>query len=266
MTLAVLSDIHGNMPALRAVLAEASREGVDRVLVLGDLFGPLNVHNVLEELRAVNAFVVRGNGERYQLHDKANWEGWDQFAAPRAVEQELGAQGLRWIAALPVQASLEYEGVSLRLVHGSPRGDSDALKMDDRPALHRALRMADETILLCGHTHRAFVYAHSGRYIVNVGSVGMNRNADSTADWTLLTIGDGDARIEQRRAAYDFAERRRTAGDLPWAMLTMRGIETGQDLFWRFLNEARERGGGKWPIPNEAWRGVYGEWAEKGWV
>ncbi len=265
MKLAVISDIHGNTPALRAVLAEAARAGADRIVALGDLFGPENTQAVLAGLRAADAFVIRGNGERYQL-ERGDWENWDQYAALLAIERELGTEGLQWITALPVQASLRFDAVSLRLTHGSPKADNDPLTKENRPALRRALRLAGETVVLCGHTHSAFLYEQRSRYVCNVGSVGMNHNGDFTADMTLLTIKGGEIACEQRRVPYDFAERRRTAGDLPWAKLTLRGIETGENLFLRFMREAQKRGGGKWPVPNDIWRRLYAEWTDAGLI
>jgi len=273
MKLAVISDIHGNIVALRAALEETARAGADRILVLGDLFGSGHVEDILAELRAHDALIIRGNGEGYQLeNDGALWEQYDQFAELAAIRRALTPEHMRWMAALPCQISLRYGDVSLRMTHGSPKADNDPLR-NHKPAalrrLRRVLRLCDETVILCGHTHRPFVQKIGRRYVCNAGSVGDNFDPAFTADVTFITVEDGNLAFEQRRVPYDFEAWRNVAGDLPYARLSMRGAQLGKGLsckgLWvEFLAEARRRGG--WPCPNEIWNGLFAEWEEAGLV
>ena len=268
MKLAVISDIHGNIVALRAALAEIERTGADKLLVLGDLFGARHVEDILGELSGRDALIIRGNGEGYQLeNDGALWEQYDQFAELAAIRRALTPEHMRWIAALPCQISLEYGDVSLRMTHGSPKADNENLLSGDTAVLRRALRLCDETVILCGHAHRAMLKKFGRRCICNVGSVGDNFDPAFTADVTFITIEGKDIAFDQRRVPYDFEAWRQAAGDLPYARLSLRGAELGKGLagegLWvEFLTEATRRAG--WPVPNEVWNGLFAEWEEKG--
>jgi len=265
MTFAVISDIHGNIVALRAALAEIGRAGADRLLVLGDLFGAGHVEDVLAELRGCGALIIRGNGEDYQLeNDGALWEQYDQFAELRAIRRALTPEHMRWIAALPSQIALVYPGVSLRMVHGSPRANNENLLSGDAAVLRRALRMTREAVLLCGHSHRAILKQSGGRYICNAGSVGQNFDSACTADVTFITCEGGELAFDQRRVPYDFEAWRQVAGNLPYARICLRGTEQERLLWLDFLAEAKRRGG--WPCPNDVWNGLFAEWEEKGLV
>ena len=272
--LAVISDIHGNIIALRAALAEIEREGADKILVLGDLFEAGHVQDIMDELRGCGALVIRGNGEGYHLSNRAGkygdeWAQYDQFAALREIYGLITPDIFRWIEALPCQISLRYENVSLLMVHGSPKADNENLIASRPAALRRALRISDETIILCGHSHRAMLKRYGKRYICNAGSVGDNFDPHFTADVTFISIERKDISFNQRRVPYDFEAWRQLAGDLPYARLSLRGTQlgrglSGEGLWVEFLSEAKRRGG--WPVPNEIWNGLFAEWEKKGLV
>ncbi|MCL2532049.1 MAG: metallophosphatase family protein [Oscillospiraceae bacterium] len=244
MKFAVISDIHGNIVALRAVLAEIERERVDHLLVLGDLFSSGHVQDILTELRGRDAVIIRGNNEDYQLEQNlSDWEGHDQFEELAATRRDITPQDMQWIAALPAQVTLTYPDVSLRLMH------------IEAPA--------DETITLCGHTHRnPFVREENGRYICNTGSVGENFDPAFTADVTFITCQGSNITFEQRRVPYDFEAWRHMTGSTLKQRLNLRAAELGRNLFMEFLAEA-DHGLG-WPIPNDIWRATAKQWQERG--
>jgi len=264
MKFAVISDIHGNIVALRAALVEIARERADKILVLGDLFGPGHVQDILAELKACDAIVIRGNGEGYQLaqHRGAYSDTWarhDQFAATREIYAALNPADFHWLEALHEQMTLRYENFSLRMLHGSPWVNNESLTTDDR--IQRALDMTDETVILCGHSHRASLHQAGGRYICNAGSVGENFDPAFTASVTFITCAHGEIAFDQRRVPYEFVAWRRVAGDLPYTQLALRGTELGRLLFLEFLEEASAKGG--WPVPNNVWHGLFAEWKER---
>lgn len=273
MKFAVISDIHGNIVALRAALAEIARAEADRILVLGDLFGIGHVRDILAALQACNALIIRGNHEGYQLSQHRGeygdeWARYDQFAVLREIHAALAPDDFRWLAALPEQISLRCEDISLRMVHGSPRANNENLLQDEKTIRH-ALGSTDERIILCGHNHERSLYEQDGRYICNAGSVGENFDPAFTADVTFITCEAGDVSFDQRRVPYDFEAWRPLAGNLIFNQLVLRGTETGlspsgQPLFLEFLDEASRRGG--WPVPNAIWHGLFEEWKERGIV
>jgi predicted phosphodiesterase len=197
--IALLYDVHGNLPALEAVIADAGE--VDEWVIGGDvaLFGPWPAETVarLRELPA--AHWLRGNGERWvaapgQAPDDPVVQG-----AIAAGREALGPQVVAELGALPESISLS-EGT--RCWHGSPV--SDVRSFLPEPADDEAELLAGVTDrrLIFGHTHLPFA-RHAGEVeLVNPGSVGMPLDGDQRAAYALL---DHDGRVEHRRVAYDHA-------------------------------------------------------------
>ena len=176
MRIAAISDVHGNLPALEAVLADIRARGCDALLNLGDVAsGPLWPAETVELLMTVPALTIRGNHERQLLDDPGRMRESD-----RVARDALSPGQLDWIAARPAQARFEGE---VLLVHGSPRSDIDYLLErvepdGPRPSLTAevapVLAGIDARLVLCGHTHvpRA-LRLDDGRLCVNPGSVGL---------------------------------------------------------------------------------------------
>jgi putative phosphoesterase len=178
MRIAALSDIHGNLPALDAVLADAAERGCDTLVNLGDILsGPLFPAETAARLMALDLPSIRGNHERQLLEQPPERMGAsDAYAYGR-----LKADQLDWLRALPVSLRL---GDDVLLCHGTP--DSDLAYflegVDDdgrvRPASPDdvAARAGDVRagLILCGHTHLPrSVRLADGRLVVNPGSVGL---------------------------------------------------------------------------------------------
>ena len=206
MRIAVLSDIHGNLPALEAVLADLHAHAPDLVVNLGDCAtGPLWPRETVELLATLALPTVRGN------HDR--WLGIagddDPSARVRFTRQALGPAGCAALAALP--ASVEpCDGVLA--VHGTPASDAAYLLeelSDGRLALATpatvARRLGDvaAALVLCGHSHQAGVaQLAGGPLVLNPGSVGAPRYADN-ADPSVAEAGSPHARyaVVTRRGA-----------------------------------------------------------------
>lgn len=240
MRVAVLSDIHGNLPALEAVLLDIERQRIDRIVNLGDLCsGPLWPCETADRLIGLGWPTIRGNHERQLLEMPLDrMEASDRFAAAA-----LRADQLDWMAELPVTLQLG----ELPLVHGSPRSDVECLletvtAAGMRPASieEAGERLGDAAapLALCGHTHlQRTMTLGDGRMIVNPGSVGLAAYRDERpfphraesgsphARYAILTRGSG-WRVEFRRVAYDWetAALRAEANDrADWA----RSLRTG---------------------------------------
>jgi len=170
--LAVISDIHGNLAALDAVLDDIAHEHVDAILQLGDsLSGPLDGPQVAARLMEIGSINVRGNHDRYILDGRD--KDWHVDAKVRAA---LSSEQTAWLATHP--ATLLHEGVVL-LAHGTPQSDSigwmdEGANRRSRDDIERAADGAPGEILLCGHTHVSRLMRVRGdRLLVNPGSVGL---------------------------------------------------------------------------------------------
>jgi predicted phosphodiesterase len=193
--LGVLYDIHGNLPALEAVLAEADELGVDRWLLGGD-YGtpspwPLQTLARLKELEP--ATWIRGNGERWLREPPAD--------RPEVMESyELFTGGLPedvvdWLYNLPAQAELD----GVLYVHGSPLSDVESFAPDPEEDEARLLAGVRDRLIVFGHSHQQFRRpGPEGTELLNPGSVGMPLDGDSRAAWATF-----DGEFTLRRTEYD---------------------------------------------------------------
>jgi predicted phosphodiesterase len=266
--LAVLADVHGNLPALEAVLADVRQQDVDGVVAAGDYLtsGPYPVE-VVQRLRELDACMIRGNAEGYFLDFRAGdapeaWHTSYQWAGMRWSYEQLDGQTLDFIAGLPEQLVAALDGGApggpppIRVVHGSPRSPSERLYPERDPEalgwfreadllppdrdprrLERALERIDEPILVCGHTHIPWIQKHGHRLALNPGAVSLSFDGDVRAHYALLTW-DGDRwQVEHRAVPYDLDRVRRAfrtsgflaaGGEFARAMLLT--VESGQNV------------------------------------
>ncbi|NIP57091.1 MAG: metallophosphoesterase [Gemmatimonadetes bacterium] len=205
MRIAALYDVHGNLPALEAVVNEIGALGVDRVVVGGDVVpGPMPRECLarLLELGVPTSF-IRGNGEREVL-------GVLDGAEPTGLPPGVG-EVLRWVAgeltpeeaevlrSWPETARLDVEGIGAVLFcHATPRNDRDIFtRRTPEARLLSIFDAVDADLVVCGHTHMQFDRTVGRVRVVNAGSVGMPFG-EPGAYWVLL-----DADPELRRTDYD---------------------------------------------------------------
>lgn len=207
MRVAALYDIHGNLPALEAVLADVRAAGVERIVVGGDVIpGPLPKETLaaLRELE-IPALYLSGNGEREVLAAKV---GVENGALPEAVREvlrwsagEIDMDAERWIASWPQIRRIEISGLGeVLFCHATPESDTRIITRrtpEERLVpVFTGLGVGVSTVV-CGHTHMPFDRTIGTVRVVNAGSVGMPFG-EPGADWLLLGPG-----IEPRRTRYD---------------------------------------------------------------
>ena len=197
--------MHGNLPALEAVLAQA---GEAQLVFGGDMAaGPLPAET-LDRIMGMDAIWIRGNADRELLSGPSGGliDEW--------VVSQLEDRHREFIAGLPEQVELDVEGVGRVLFcHGSPRSDEEMiLKTTPDEWLREMLAGVQADLVVCGHTHMQFDRSVDGQRVVNAGSVGLAYGAPG-AHW--LRLGPG---VEHMRTLYDnesFADRVKT---LEWPL------------------------------------------------
>ncbi|MGH9487996.1 MAG: metallophosphoesterase family protein [Terriglobales bacterium] len=205
---AVLYDIHGNLPALDAVLHEICEADFDIVVVGGDVLpGPMPLV-CLQRLQALAlpTHYLCGNGERETM---AAADGAELASLPEAAKAvlrwtavRLGQPGRDQVAAWPDSVRLTVEGIGpVLFCHATPRSHSETVAADaSRERLAEAFSGSGAALVVCGHTHRQFDRTTAGARIINAGSVGMPFEAPG-AYWLEL----GAAGPRPRRTVYDIA-------------------------------------------------------------
>ena len=199
--LALIYDVHGNLPALEAVLDDAGVQGADAYLIGGDvaLFGPWPEETVARLRELTPATWIRGNGERWTADPGAAPE--PVRGAPHATAAALGAALVAELNALPVSAAL---GHGTRAWHASPVSDVRSFLPAPGEDEAELLEGVSDARLVFGHTHLPFARTSDagGVELVNPGSVGMPLDGDHRAAYALLR---DDGTIEHRRVGYDHA-------------------------------------------------------------
>lgn len=242
MKIAALSDIHGNLAALDAVLRHVRSQGADLIVNLGDIVsGSLQPRETADRLMALDLPTVRGNHERQVLASElADMRESDRFA--RAA---LRADQLDWIARLPATLRIADD---VLMVHGTPASDLDYFLETVTEAGCRAATQAEverragsgpERLILCGHTHvpRSATLG-DGRLVVNPGSVGLQAYEDSHpwphrietgsphARYATLTRTKSGWNVEFHAVEYDWdaaADLARANGRADWVMALREG-------------------------------------------
>jgi predicted phosphodiesterase len=212
---AVITDIHGNLPALQAALARIEELGVERVFCGGDLVGYGPHPDAVCELIARRGIpTIYGNYDfaiARELEDCgcAYVTPHDRELGQRSVEWTLahtGHEAKELMRALPFDLRFGLGEIDVHLVHGSPRKVNEYLFEDKPASLYERLAAAESgPVLAFGHTHKPWVHDYGGVRFVNCGSVGKPKDGDPRAAFAILTAGAGGASARIERVAYDAA-------------------------------------------------------------
>jgi len=271
MRLAVLADVHGNLPALEAALADLAKHDVEGIIVAGDhLTGGPYPMEAMRLLRSLDGWMIRGNTGNYLLAYDAGyapnaWQGSSQWATMRWSYRQVDRETLDFLAALPEQTVIDLHGTApIRVVHGSPRDPSEPLFPDRDPITMGTFRRAgllssgrdpvelgevlvqvNERVLVCGHTHIPWTQEQGGQLAFNPGSVGSPINGDVRAQYALLAWRDDRWQVEHRAVSYDldrtraaFSQNGLLAEGGGFAQACLLSLETGQNVAGYLVSHA----------------------------
>jgi predicted phosphodiesterase len=210
-TFAVIADLHGNLPALDAVLVDLERVQPDRIVVAGDFVnrGPQS-RAVLERIAPYGFPAISGNHDTWLCalaRGAGRPDGWETswWTPVRLATAELTPEWVAWLEALPPTLRLELPGAApVRIVHGSPRHSREGMgRMRTDAQVAEALAGVEERTVIGAHIHYPYERSVGSVHVVVVGAVGCPFNGDIAAQYGLFTW-DGDGwRFAQRRVEYD---------------------------------------------------------------
>ena len=220
MKVAVLSDIHGNLPALRVVLAHIDGWQPDHVVVNGDVVNrgpkPRECWELIAERIAQHGWqMTLGNHEEYTLAWRDQTRTLtpleqDFFESSRWTHAQLDAEMCEQIAALPTSLRIAApDGSEIYATHGSPRGNTDGTMPWMTDDQLREKMGAAPAVFVTSHTHRFFKRQVDNTLIVNSGSVGCPLDGDTRTGYAQLTWDAGTWQAHLLRLDYDRAETRR---------------------------------------------------------
>ena len=210
---AVITDIHANLPALESALARIEELGIDTIYCGGDLVGygphPNEVCSLIQE---------RGIPTIYGNYDYAIARDLDDCGCAYVTpyDRELGQRSVEWTLAhtdqrskdfmrdLPFDLRFEVGQTPVHLVHGSPRKVNEYLFEDKPASLYERLAAAEEAnVLVFGHTHKPWVREYGGVLFINCGSVGKPKDGDPRGAFAVLEQEGRGVRVRIERVAYD---------------------------------------------------------------
>jgi predicted phosphodiesterase len=211
MRIAIISDIHGNLIALQAVLQDLEKQPpVDQLIVAGDLClnGPCP-REAIERVQALGCPVIQGNTD-LEIVTQAPQRGEKKRTTVGWTREQIGADGIAYLAALPFSHHIANpQGSDLLIVHANPLNLEDAIFPNSSDAaLHLLLGELDDNVgaLAFGHLHIAYTRRWRHLLLVDVGSCGLPRDEDHRAAYAILDWQDNDWQAEIRRVPYDVQE------------------------------------------------------------
>ncbi|SFL71984.1 metallophosphoesterase family protein [Salibacterium qingdaonense] len=212
MNIALLSDIHGNARALKAVLNDLKEKNIDQMYILGDLCyrGP-EPKNALETVRSTPAKVLKGNADQWVVRGVREGEVPDSALALMNQEQDwtverLSSDDIHYLDQLPEHFLDTYdESVTLHAFHAVPDNLFDAVSADasDEALLHTLGTEPDADIVVYGHIHTPYIRKAGGKTFINTGSVGLPFDGDPRPSYVLLHIENGEFEASIHRVDYD---------------------------------------------------------------
>ena len=213
MRIAVIADVHANLPALRAVIDDVARIGADALYCVGDVVGRgPHPNEVVEELRRLEIPTVQGNwDEAIGMDREQTGAAWSSPAAEETGNaslrwscERLTDENRAWLRQLPATLRVTLGGRSAFFFHGSPLRENEYL-WADRPSRVFARIASDEADdLFCfGHTHEAWHRVVGQAHFVACGSVGCGTEGDARARYAVIYIGEPDIAVGFRSVDYD---------------------------------------------------------------
>jgi putative phosphoesterase len=218
MKIAVISDIHGNIEALNAVLADIENQNTDRLFILGDLAmagadPEKTVDTVIELIKTKNAVCILGNTDEMVIKGSGTpGDGYTpgnptMAASLKYSKQILRPEQIEFLKQLPQTHSEKIGELSFLLVHGSPRQINENISPDlDEETLKEIISEAKEDVILCGHTHLPVVYKVNLQTIINDGSVGRPFTENPDACYAVINYPDLNSKefsVEHKFVDYD---------------------------------------------------------------
>ena len=216
MKIAVISDIHGNMEAIDAVMSDIEKQNCQKLFVLGDyaMAGPepkFAVEYFMQKEKDENVVMIQGNTDamivdfNFDLYDSLKEKAPVMAEALKDDDKILGIQERLFLGSLPIQKEVNVDGVSFLLVHGSPRkNNEDILPTTPIEEVDKMVEEVEAQIILCGHTHIPCGFqTQKKKTVINVGSIGRPFTPEPKSCYLTIVVENGKCLFEHHFVEYD---------------------------------------------------------------
>lgn len=206
MNLAVISDVHGNLDALKAVFEDMEKRNIDSVISLGDLvgYGP-SPNGVVEFIRNKKVLNIVGNYDSAVIYDDFKYirhNEINEFFVPW-TRKELKEENINYLKSLPDNIELKIKNKKLVFVHGSTRSINEYLKENSHEAKD-TMKEFDGDILFCGHTHIPYKKEYDEKILINVGSVGKSKMGTPECSYVIVNFLQDKVSFGFVKVKYDY--------------------------------------------------------------
>lgn len=231
MKIAVISDIHGNIFALNAVLKAIKKQDVTYTICLGDLVGyGCNPNEVIERLRNEKIPCIKGNYDASVVDKDYTFireNEVNSFSLPWAIKNVTN-ENIKFLKELPNTITLEFNNKKIQFVHGSPRRINEYLT-EDYEKIDEVINEFNYDVLVCAHTHIPYVKIINSKIIINDGSVGKPKNGTPNATYLIIDITDDNLTPEIHSVSYDYKEIMNTMKNLNFPEKLIKSYELGKE-------------------------------------
>jgi putative phosphoesterase len=217
MKVALIGDIHANLPALEAVLTHIREQGIEKIWNVGDFvgYGPfpdevVQLFRTAPYLQNENVLSIIGNYDLKVLEFKQKKAKWREQKPPHKYQafkwahENLSKKNRKYLRFLSQEMRLKVKGHRILLTHGSPTSNSEHLTPDTpEKRLRELAQMAKADVIICGHSHQPFVRQVDDVWFINTGSVGRPDDGDPRACYAVLEIKPGEIQVQHYRIEYD---------------------------------------------------------------
>lgn len=206
MKIAVISDIHGNIYALKNIINDIDDEKVDLTICLGDLvgYGP-HPNEVVAFIRRKNILCLKGNYDASVVDGSYTFireTSTNSFSLPWTVN-ELRAENRNYLSNLPLSLTMEFNNKKVKFVHGSPNAINEYL-LENEENTNNIMNNLDEDILVCAHTHIPSIKNFGNKLFINDGSVGKPKIGTPDSTYCILNItNDGNVTAKIKHVSYE---------------------------------------------------------------
>jgi putative phosphoesterase len=212
MKVALIGDIHANLPALEAVLGHAHGQGIEKIWNVGDFlgYGPFPDEVVQLLKKDDRALSVLGNYDSKVLEFKQKKNKWrkskhpDKYLAFEWAYENLSKKNRKYLRFLSHEMRVKMRGHRILLIHGSPSSEEEHLHPDTpNKRLRELAKQAKADIIIVGHSHQPFVRQVDDVWFINTGSVGRPDDGDPRACYAVLRFQGNEFTVQHHRVEYD---------------------------------------------------------------
>lgn len=231
MRIAVISDIHGNLEALKKAYMDILEKQADTIVCLGDLtgYGPYP-NEVIDFIKEKRIMCILGNYDAAVIEEKFNYirdNEINRFSMPW-TSNRLTEENRAYLKALPKQISMEFEGNVVCFVHGSNRSINEYLIENSRE-LEEVMEEFKGDVLIYGHTHIPYQKKYGAKLAVNGGSIGKPKIGRPNGTYVILDIESGIINTELVEFQYDYEKAAKDMKERSMPEACIDSIRTGNE-------------------------------------